>query len=294
MTSHAAVVARGMGKCCITGAGDLHIDAHNKRITLLDGTMLGTTDAVTLDGSTGEVFAGEVGIKDAEVSGAFATILSWANEIKRLGVRANAETPRDARKAREFGCEGIGLCRTEHMFFSEGRVWPMREMIIAETTEAREAALAKLLPFQKRDFKELLDIMDGLPTNIRLLDPPLHEFLPTEPKDQQQMADNMHMTVEKVKQLVESMHECNPMLGFRGVRLGVVYPEISRMQVRAIFEAACELKKEKPAANMNIEVMIPVLAHEVCKGGRCLTPLPPTSPHPIPPPLLLRAPSACT
>ncbi|KAJ4458635.1 Pyruvate phosphate dikinase [Paratrimastix pyriformis] len=263
MTSHAAVVARGMGKCCITGAHDLHIDVANKRITLPDGTHLGNTDIVTLDGGSGEVFLGEVAIQDARVEGAFATIMEWANEIKRLGVRANAETPRDARKAREFGCEGVGLARTEHMFFQGERIWPMREMIIAETVEAREAALAKLLPYQKEDFKAILDIMDGLPVNIRLLDPPLHEFLPTEEKDQIQMAEVMHITVEQVKQLVDNMHEANPMLGFRGCRLGVVYPEINRMQVKAIFEAACELKAEKPAANMHVEVMIPVLAHEV-------------------------------
>ncbi|KAJ4455372.1 Pyruvate phosphate dikinase [Paratrimastix pyriformis] len=263
MTSHAAVVARGMGKCCITGAHDLHIDVAQGKLTLPDGTALGATDCVTLDGSTGEVFLGEVAIQDARLEGAFATIMQWANEYKRLGVRTNAETPRDARKAREFGCEGIGLARTEHMFFQGDRIWAMREMIIAETTEAREAALAKLLPYQKEDFKALLDIMDGLPVNIRLLDPPLHEFLPTEEKDQRQMAEVMHITVDQVRTLVDNMHEANPMLGFRGCRLGVVYPEINRMQVKAIFEAACELKQEKPAANMHIEVMIPVLAHEV-------------------------------
>jgi len=261
MTSHAAVVARGMGKCCITGAGDMHIDSLNKRIHI-GALVLNDGDAITLDGSTGEVFEGEVAIQDARVEGAFATIMQWANEVKRLGVRTNAETVKDARKAREFGCEGIGLVRTEHMFFSGERIWPMREMIIAETTPAREAALAKLLPFQKEDFKGILDVMDGLPVTIRLLDPPLHEFLPTEEKDQVSMGQRMNIPVERVKQLVDNMHESNPMLGFRGCRLGVVYPEINRMQVRAIFEAATELKKEKPAAVLSVEVMIPVLAHE--------------------------------
>jgi len=261
MTSHAAVVARGMGKCCVSGAGDLHIDSNHKRLHVGD-LNLSEGDFITLDGSTGEVFLGEVAIQDARVEGAFATIMQWANEIKRLGVRTNAETIKDARKAREFGCEGIGLVRTEHMFFSGERIWPMREMIIAETTPAREAALDKLLPFQKEDFKGILDVMDGLPVTIRLLDPPLHEFLPTEPKDQVTMSQRMNISVERVQQIVDNMHESNPMLGFRGCRLGVVYPEINRMQVRAIFEAATELKKEKPAAVLSVEVMIPVLAHE--------------------------------
>jgi pyruvate,orthophosphate dikinase len=261
MTSHAAVVARGMGKCCVCGCGDLHVDA-DKKVVLVQGKTLGANDVVTLDGSKGEVFEGQVKVVDAQVSGDFETILAWANEFKRLGVRANAETEREAKKARDFGAEGIGLARTEHMFFTGERIVAVREMILAENTAGRELALAKLLPHQKGDFKEIFTVNAGLPVNIRLLDPPLHEFLPTTPHDMEVMSKQMNITVDKVKQLCVSMHESNPMLGFRGCRLGVVYPEISKMQVRAIIEAACEIKHANKAFVFGgIEIMIPVLAH---------------------------------
>ncbi|KAA6385814.1 MAG: Pyruvate phosphate dikinase [Streblomastix strix] len=262
LTSHAAVVARGMGKCCVSGAGDLHIDAAKRQITIGD-KVIGPDDYVTLDGSSGEIFAGQIKVVDVAVSEDFQTILTWANEIKKLGVRTNAETPRDAKQGHLFGAEGIGLARTEHMFFQGDRIRNIREMILADKTEGREIALAKLLPHQRGDFKELLAVNEGLPVNIRLLDPPLHEFLPTTDADIKVMASDMHITEDQVRQLCDKMHETNPMLGFRGVRLGVVYPEISKMQVRAIFEAAAENVKEKSDFKFGgIEVMIPVLAHE--------------------------------
>lgn len=261
MTSHAAVVGRGMGRCCVTGCNEIHVDVPNKKLTI-GSKVFSTNDYLTLDGSTGEVFEGKLKVVDASVSGSFKTLLDWANETKRLGVRANAETPRDAKKAHELGAEGIGLARTEHMFFGEGRIVPMREMILAQTTEGREAALAKLLPFQRSDFEALFEVNDGLHVNIRLLDPPLHEFLPNTDPDVAEMAETLHITKEKVHQICDKLHEVNPMLGFRGCRLGVVYPEISRMQVRAILEAACNLKKRKPEHKFaGIEIMIPVLAH---------------------------------
>ncbi|KAH7818005.1 pyruvate phosphate dikinase 2 (PPDK2) [Monocercomonoides exilis] len=261
MTSHAAVVARGMGKCCVCGCGDLHIDAATKTISV-GSKKFGPSDFFTLDGSTGQVYAGKVQVKDAEVSGNFETILNWANEFKRLGVRTNAETERDAKKAREFGAEGIGLARTEHMFFQGTRIRAVREMILSENVQGREVALAKLLPLQKGDFKDLFTVNEGLPVNIRLLDPPLHEFLPQTPAEMEEMSKEMGVSVEKIKVLCTNMHETNPMLGFRGCRLGVVYPEISRMQVRAIMEAACEVVESRADFNFKgVEIMIPVLAH---------------------------------
>ncbi|KAK2964688.1 Pyruvate phosphate dikinase [Blattamonas nauphoetae] len=261
MTSHAAVVARGMGKCCVSGVSALHIDA-DKQQMIVGGKTYGPNDFITLDGSTGEVFENKVQVVEATVSGHFQTILDWANEFRRLGVRANAENRKDAMKAREFGAEGIGLARTEHMFFTGNRIIAVREMILADQVEKREEALNKLLPYQRADFVDLFSVNEGLPVNIRLLDPPLHEFLPSTKADMKQMAEEMHISVEKVEHLCASMHEINPMIGFRGCRLGVVYPEISRMQIRAIVEAACEcVEKNANYKFGGIEIMIPVVAH---------------------------------
>ena len=250
-----------MGKCCVSGCSAAHVDVANKKVTVGD-KVLGDSDYITLDGSTGEVFLGKVKVVDATVSGHFQTLLEWANEFKRLGVRTNAETPRDAKKAHEFGAEGIGLARTEHMFFGGRRIIAVREMILATDLKGREAALAKLLPYQREDFVEILTVNEGLPVNIRLLDPPLHEFLPSTNEDIEEMAKELNITAERVRQLCDKMHETNPMLGFRGCRLGVVYPEISRMQVRAILEAACQIQEKKSDFKWKgIEIMIPVLAH---------------------------------
>eukprot|EP00771_Trimastix_marina_P000319 gnl/Trimastix_PCT/134.p2 GENE.gnl/Trimastix_PCT/134~~gnl/Trimastix_PCT/134.p2 ORF type:complete len:870 (+),score=381.09 gnl/Trimastix_PCT/134:88-2697(+) len=261
MTSHAAVVCRGMGKACVCGVGEMHIDEETRTIRVGD-RVFRDNDTLSIDGSSGKVFEGSIAIVPAEMGGQFGEFMSWADEIRTLGVRANAETEKDARKARELGAEGIGLARTEHMFFKGERILAIREMILSKTVEGRKTALAKLLPFQKDDFKTLFDVMRGLSVNIRLLDPPLHEFLPTTDKDMQIMSEQMDIPVSEIRVLVDSMHETNPMLGFRGCRLGVVYPEISEMQVRAIFGAACELVTEKPGPNVQVEVMIPVLAHQ--------------------------------
>lgn len=255
MTSHAAVVARGMGKCCVSGAGALQVDYKNKQIEI-DGTLLNEGDYISLNGSTGIVYQGEVQTRAAELSGDFAHLMDLCNKYTRLNVRTNADTPRDAEVARKFGATGIGLCRTEHMFFDSQKIVAMREMILANDVEGRKRALDKLLPFQKADFKGIFKAMDGHPVNVRLLDPPLHEFVPHDQKGQQEMADAMGVTVDYIRQRVESLCEHNPMLGHRGCRLGNTYPEITEMQTRAILGAAVELKKE--GFDPHPEIMVPL------------------------------------
>ncbi|MBL8659686.1 MAG: pyruvate, phosphate dikinase [Rhodospirillales bacterium] len=257
MTSHAAVVARGMGTPCVAGAGDLRVDYKAKTLTV-GNTVLSEGDSITLDGSTGQVLKGDVPKIQPEVSGNFGTLMGWVDEIRTLKVRANAETPLDASTARKFGCEGIGLCRTEHMFFDPERIINVRQMIVARDETERRAALDKLLPYQRQDFVELFSIMEGLPVTIRLLDPPLHEFLPHSDADMAEVAKAAGVDLEMVKQRAQQLHESNPMLGHRGCRLGVTYPEIYEMQCRAIFEAVVETKKQgKPVLP---EVMIPLIA----------------------------------
>ncbi|TAK08526.1 MAG: pyruvate, phosphate dikinase, partial [Candidatus Manganitrophaceae bacterium] len=258
MTSHAAVVARGMGKCCVAGCGALSIDEERKFFTVGDITVK-EGDYITLNGSTGEVILGQVDLIQPEMSGSFKTLMGWADATRTLKVRANADTPHDARVAREFGAEGIGLCRTEHMFFEGDRIKAVREMILADTLEGRKRALEKLLPMQKGDFIGIFKEMKGLPVTIRLLDPPLHEFLPQTEEDLEELSREMGVSVELLRAKNRSLHEFNPMLGHRGCRLGITYPEIYEMQVQAIFEAACELAQEK--LKVIPEVMIPLVAH---------------------------------
>jgi pyruvate,orthophosphate dikinase len=257
MTSHAAVVARGMGRACVAGAGDLHIDYAKKSMTV-KGVTVKAGDTVTINGSTGEIMQGAVPTIQPELSGDFATVMGWADGMRRMKVRANAETPLDARTARKFGAEGIGLCRTEHMFFDATRITAMREMIIAEDEKGRRAALAKLEPMQKQDFVELFTIMDGLPVTIRLLDPPLHEFLPKTDSEMNDVARGAGIDVEKVKKRAQQLHESNPMLGHRGCRLGISYPEIYEMQARAIFTAVAEITRQ--GKTVLPEIMIPLIA----------------------------------
>jgi len=258
MTSHAAVVARGMGKCCVAGCSDLKISEHDKVIEV-NGKTIKEDDIISLDGSTGEVFIGEIKMVEPELSGDFSKIMEWADKIRTLGVRTNADTPADAEAAIKFGAEGIGLCRTEHMFFEESRIKAVREMILSETKEGREKALAKILPMQKSDFKALFETMDGKPVTIRFLDPPLHEFLPKEEDDIKELAKEMNVEVEDIKKKIEDLHEFNPMLGHRGCRLAITYPEIAEMQSRAVFEAVAELNKK--GKNIVPEVMIPLVGH---------------------------------
>ncbi|MDD3029424.1 MAG: pyruvate, phosphate dikinase [Alphaproteobacteria bacterium] len=257
MTSHAAVVARGMGRACVAGAGALHMDYAKQQMTVKD-LVIKKGDVITIDGSTGEVMLGEISTVRPELSGDFATLMGWADKIRRLRVRANAETPLDADMARKFGAEGIGLCRTEHMFFDADRITSMREMIIADDEQGRRAALAKLEPMQKKDFVDLFSIMDGLPVTIRLLDPPLHEFLPNKEEEIEAVAKAAGVSADKVRRRTHQLHEANPMLGHRGCRLGISYPEIYEMQARAIFLAAIDrIKAGKPVVP---EVMIPLIA----------------------------------
>ncbi|MHB9127790.1 MAG: pyruvate, phosphate dikinase [Candidatus Humimicrobiaceae bacterium] len=256
MTSHAAVVARGMGKCCVAGCESIKVNEKEKYFTVKD-VKINKGDYITLDGSTGEVFLGKVAVVDAELSGNFGIFMEWVDEFRKLGVRTNADTPKDAEVARKFGAEGIGLCRTEHMFFNGERIKAMREMIAAGNVEGRKKALAKLLPMQKEDFIGIFKIMHGLPVTIRLLDPPLHEFLPTEEEDIREIAKELGMSYEDMKSTIVSLHEINPMLGHRGCRLSITYPEICDMQARAIFEAAAELTKT--GLKVIPEVMIPVV-----------------------------------
>jgi len=257
MTSHAAVVARGMGRCCVAGCSEAHISEDAKTITIGD-LVIREGDFISLDGSTGNVYNGAIETVDASVSGDFARLMEWADEIRTLKVRTNADTPRDAAVARKFGAEGIGLCRTEHMFFDEDRIGAMREMIVSKTEEQRRAALAKLLPMQKGDFKGLYEAMEGAEVTIRFLDPPLHEFLPTKPEDVEALAAEMGMTAEDLQIVVESLHEFNPMMGHRGCRLSVTYPEIAEMQTRAVMEAAIEVREEK-GYDVVPEIMIPLV-----------------------------------
>jgi pyruvate,orthophosphate dikinase len=256
MTSHAAVVARGMGKCCVSGCESIIVSEIEKKFRAGD-IVVSEGDLITLDGSTGEVFLGEVPTINPELSGYFGTIMEWSDKYKKLGVRTNADTPKDAEVARNFGAKGIGLCRTEHMFFESDRIFAVRQMIVSETTEQRKAALAKIFPMQKNDFKELFQIMKGFPVKIRLLDPPLHEFLPKTKEDIEAIATEMEISPEKLTQKVEYLHEFNPMMGHRGCRLGVTFPEIFEMQVEAIAQAACELIKE--GDSIVPEIMIPLV-----------------------------------
>ncbi|MDY6205753.1 MAG: pyruvate, phosphate dikinase [Prevotella sp.] len=256
MTSHAAVVARGMGKCCVSGAGAINIDYKNRTVEI-DGTVLKEGDYLSINGSTGEVYYGEVKSRPAEVTGDFAALMELCQKHSKLVVRTNADTPHDAEVARNFGAVGIGLCRTEHMFFEADKIKAMREMILSETVEGRENALKKLLPYQKQDFYGILKAMDGCPVNIRLLDPPLHEFVPHDLAGQEIMAKEMGLTVQKIQQRVNSLSEHNPMLGHRGCRLGNTYPEITAMQTRAILGAAIQLKKE--GYNPHPEIMVPLI-----------------------------------
>jgi pyruvate,orthophosphate dikinase len=257
MTSHAAVVARGMGRSCVAGAGDLQMDYAKQQMTV-KGLTVKAGDIVTIDGSTGEVMLGEIQTVQPELSGDFEKLMGWADSLRRLKVRANAETPLDARTARKFGAEGIGLCRTEHMFFDADRITSMREMIVADDEKGRRAALAKLEPMQTKDFIELFTIMEGLPVTIRLLDPPLHEFLPHQEAEIAAVAAAAGVSVEKVRKRAHQLHEANPMLGHRGCRLGISYPEIYEMQARAIFLAAAEMAKQ--GKKVIPEIMIPLIA----------------------------------
>ncbi|PQO27969.1 pyruvate, phosphate dikinase [Blastopirellula marina] len=256
MTSHAAVVARGWGRCCVAGAGEIEIDEKGRKIKV-GGKTFKHSDIISIDGSTGEVMAGTVETSEPKLSGDFAKVMKWADNHRTLGVRTNADTPKDSQRARDFGAEGIGLCRTEHMFFEEDRITSMREMILAETEADRRAALAKLLPYQREDFVGIFTAMKNLPVTVRLLDPPLHEFLPHDPKAQKEMADTLGVSPAKVKSRVAALHEANPMLGHRGCRLSVTYPEILEMQVTAIVEAAIECKKNR--INCMPEIMIPLV-----------------------------------
>ena len=256
MTSHAAVVARGMGKCCVSGAGAIQVDYKAKTVKI-EGVTYKEGDYISLNGSTGQVYAGEIPTKAAELSGDFKALMDLCDKYTKLQVRTNADTPHDAAVARAFGAKGIGLTRTEHMFFDDQKIIAMREMILAKDSEGREKALAKLLPYQKADFKGILDAMDGLPVNIRLLDPPLHEFVPHDLKGQEQMAKEMGVSVEEIQTRVAQLAENNPMLGHRGCRLGITFPEITAMQTRAILSAACELKQE--GKNPMPEIMVPLI-----------------------------------
>lgn len=257
MTSHAAVVARGMGKCCVAGCGVINIDYKTKQFEV-NGTVIKEGDWISLDGSAGEVIKGLVPTIIPELSGDFGKVMKWADKVRKLNVRTNADTPKDSKVARDFGAEGIGLCRTEHMFFEGDRIKAVREMILADNLEGRKKALAKLLPMQRGDFIGIFKAMKGLPVTIRLLDPPLHEFVPHEAAQQQEMAEEMGVSVKKIKQKIAALHEFNPMLGHRGCRLGIIYPEITEMQARAIMEAACELKKN--GIVVKPEIMVPLIS----------------------------------
>ena len=257
MTSHAAVVARGMGTCCVAGCGELKVD-EEKRTLEVGGKVYTDKDYISIDGSTGNVYGEAIKTVTPEISGYFATFMSWADEIRKLKVRTNADTPRDTKQAVEFGAEGIGLCRTEHMFFDEDRIMPMREMIVAKTEEERRRALGKLLPMQKGDFKAMYEALEGKPATIRFLDPPLHEFVPHSDEEIRELAGQMSLDFDELKATVEGLHEFNPMLGHRGCRLAVTYPEIAEMQTRAVIEAAIEVKNEK-GYDIVPEIMIPLV-----------------------------------
>ena len=258
MTSHAAVVARGMGTCCVSGCGDIKMDEENKRFTLA-GKEFHEGDAISLDGTTGNIYDGIIPTVDATIAGEFGRIMGWADKYRKLGVRTNADTPADAKKARELGAEGIGLCRTEHMFFEEDRIAAFREMICSDTVEEREEALDKILPYQQGDFEALYEALEGNPVTIRFLDPPLHEFVPTTDEDIQKLAGAKNKTVEEIKSLIDSLHEFNPMMGHRGCRLAVTYPEIAKMQTKAVIRAAINVQKRHADWNVCPEIMIPLI-----------------------------------
>ena len=258
MTSHAAVVARGMGTCCVSGCGDIKMDEENKKFELA-GKVFHEGDEISIDGTTGNIYAGLIPTVDAKIAGEFGRIMAWADEFRKLKVRTNADTPRDAKKARELGAEGIGLCRTEHMFFEADRIAAFREMICADTVEERDAALDKILPYQQGDFEALYEALEGTPVCIRFLDPPLHEFVPTEEADIELLAAAQGKSVESIKALIASLHEFNPMMGHRGCRLAVTYPEIAKMQTKAVIRAAINVKKNHPDWNVKPEIMIPLI-----------------------------------
>ena len=258
MTSHAAVVARGMGTCCVSGCGDIVMDEANKTFTL-GGKEFHEGDYLSIDGTTGNIYDGQIKTVDAKIAGEFGRVMAWADKYRRLKVRTNADTPHDARRARELGAEGIGLCRTEHMFFEEDRIAAFREMICSDTVEEREAALEKILPYQQGDFRELYEALEGNPVTIRFLDPPLHEFVPTEEADIEKLAKAKNKSVYEIKAMIDSLHEYNPMMGHRGCRLAVTYPEIAKMQTKAVIRAAIEVKKAHPDWNLKPEIMIPLV-----------------------------------
>ncbi len=258
MTSHAAVVARGMGTCCVSGCGDIAMDEENKKFTLAGKTYTEGSE-ISIDGSTGNIYDGIIPTVDATIAGEFGRIMAWADKYRKLKVRTNADTPADAKKARELGAEGIGLCRTEHMFFEGDRIDAFREMICSDTVEEREEALAKILPYQQGDFEKLYEALEGNPVTIRFLDPPLHEFVPTEEADIKKLADAKGKTVEEIKTIIESLHEFNPMMGHRGCRLAVTYPEIAKMQTSAVIRAAINVKKAHPDWTVEPEIMIPLI-----------------------------------
>ncbi len=257
MTSHAAVVARGMGTCCVSGCGDIVMDEENKKFTLA-GKVFNEGDYISIDGSTGNIYEGIIETVDAQIAGEFGRIMAWADEFRKLKVRTNADTPADAKKARELGAEGIGLCRTEHMFFEEDRIAAFREMICSDTVEEREAALEKILPYQQNDFEALYEALEGCPVTIRFLDPPLHEFVPTEEADIEKLAKAQGKSVETIKAIISSLHEFNPMMGHRGLRLAVTYPEIAKMQTKAVIRAAINVSKAHADWNVCPEIMIPL------------------------------------
>ena len=257
MTSHAAVVARGMGTCCVSGCGDINMDEENKKFTLAGQTFTEGSE-ISIDGTTGNIYAGIIPTVDAVIAGEFGRIMAWADKFRTLKVRTNADTPADARKARELGAEGIGLCRTEHMFFEEDRIAAFREMICSDTVEEREVALEKILPYQQGDFEGLFEALEGNPVTIRFLDPPLHEFVPTEEADIKKLADAQGKSVEEIKAIISSLHEFNPMMGHRGLRLAVTYPEIAKMQTKAVIRAAINVQKVHADWNVVPEIMIPL------------------------------------
>ena len=257
MTSHAAVVARGMGTCCVSGCGDIHMDEANKKFTLA-GKTFHEGDEISIDGTTGNIYEGIIPTEDAKITGEFGRVMAWADEFRTLKVRTNADTPRDAKKAHELGAEGIGLCRTEHMFFEEDRIAAFREMICADTLEERETALEKILPYQQGDFEALYEALEGDSVVIRYLDPPLHEFVPTEEADIEKLAKAQNKPVERIKEIIAGLHEFNPMMGHRGCRLAVTYPEIAKMQTRAVIRAAINVKKNHPDWDIVPEIMIPL------------------------------------
>ena len=258
MTSHAAVVARGMGTCCVSGCSDINMDEENKKFVLAGKTYV-EGDYISIDGSTGNIYDGIIPTVDASIGGEFGRVMEWADKYRKLQVRTNADTPVDAKKARSLGAEGIGLCRTEHMFFNDGRIAAIREMICSDTVEQRKTALAKLEPMQQGDFEELYEAMEGRPVTIRFLDPPLHEFVPTEEKDIEALAKTQGKTVEQIKAIIASLHEFNPMMGHRGCRLAVTYPEIAEMQTEAVIKAALNVQKKHPDWTIVPEIMIPLV-----------------------------------